>query len=454
MWKNARLMAKMAVIGVLTLLLLIPLGMILGLISERQSYKQEVIENLAQSWAKDQTVTGPYLVIRYWVKGMEKEWDPNLKEYTRKEIKRERLCILPPEKLAVEADLPVELRYRGIYRVPVYTAATRFQASFAVPERFGNISGEEIVAWDSPRLVVGVGDVRGIASVPNLKGMDKVLGFEPGTEIPGGGPGISAVLPPMAPDQSRTFDLAFDLNLLGMNSFSLVPLGRDSSLSIRSNWPHPGFSGRFPAAETSVGAGGFTVNWQLSHFATNLPDYFREGDLKLSSLGGLAVGAKLVDPVDIYTQTERATKYGVLFIALTFAAFFLHEVLKDLSIHPVQYCLVGGALALFFLLVVAFSEHVAFGLAYAIAASSCVGLIGFYLCYVLKSAVRGTVFTGMLAFLYGVLYMLLQSEDYALLMGSLLLFAGLAVVMVLTRRINWYALEKGGPVPPPMPTAS
>ncbi|MCO2314175.1 cell envelope integrity protein CreD, partial [Pseudomonas aeruginosa] len=209
-------------------------------------------------------------------------------------------------------------------------------------------------------------------------------------------------------------------------------------------WPHPSFGGEFLPSEREITAQGFTARWQTSFFATNMEEALRScvEEQRCDGFQARAFGVGLVDPVDQYLKADRAIKYALLFITLTFAGFFLFEVLKRLAVHPVQYALVGLALAFFYLLLLSLAEHVGFELAYLVSAGACVGLIGFYLCFVLRSVARGLGFSAGLAGLYGLLYGLLSAEDYALLMGSLLLFAVLAAVMVLTRRLDWYGVGR------------
>ncbi|WP_208530823.1 cell envelope integrity protein CreD, partial [Pseudomonas aeruginosa] len=239
-------------------------------------------------------------------------------------------------------------------------------------------------------------------------------------------------------------EYAFDLSLLGSERLDIVPVGRDSQVILKADWPHPSFGGEFLPSEREITAQGFTARWQTSFFATNMEEALRScvEEQRCDGFQARAFGVGLVDPVDQYLKADRAIKYALLFITLTFAGFFLFEVLKRLAVHPVQYALVGLALAFFYLLLLSLAEHVGFELAYLVSAGACVGLIGFYLCFVLRSVARGLGFSAGLAGLYGLLYGLLSAEDYALLMGSLLLFAVLAAVMVLTRRLDWYGVGR------------
>ena len=224
----------------------------------------------------------------------------------------------------------------------------------------------------------------------------------------------------------RTLDFEFSIELGGSESFAIQPLGGDTAVAMRADWPHPSFQGQFLPLRHEIGPQGFSAHWKMSRYAV------QDKEQLLVSF---------VEPAGLYQQLERASKYGFLFIGLTFAAFLLFELLRRLAIHPVQYALVGLALAMFFLLLTALSEHIAFAAAYAAATLACVGLVTGYLVRVLKSARIGLAFGGALAALYAMLYALLKAEDYSLLGGALLLFGLLAAVMVATRRVDWYALS-------------
>jgi inner membrane protein len=272
------------------------------------------------------------------------------------------------------------------------------------------------------------------------------------------GGGIHVRLAAPAAGTSLRLQTDLDFILGGTESLALVPLGKDSRFSLRSSWPHPNYGGSFPPSSDSISDQGFRADWRVSSVATNAQRQYLTGailpsvavvgnDDADSSVGGEinAVQITLKDPVNVYSQADRATKYGLLFVLLTFVGFFMFELIKQLRIHPIQYGLVGLALAIFFLLLVSLSEHIDFGLSYLIASVACIGLLVFYLSAVLGGVVRALGFGAMLVTLYGSLYGLLISEDNALVLGAGLLFLILATIMVVTRKIDWYQL--GGSAP-------
>jgi inner membrane protein len=247
---------------------------------------------------------------------------------------------------------------------------------------------------------------------------------------------------------ATTYEFRIQLTLLGTERLDLVPVGATTTVALASKWPHPSFAGRLlPDPGTTLGEDGFAARWRTSHFATNLAQIYERclQSRQCESFNSHTLAVSFFQPVDLYHTVERSLKYGFLFIGLTFAAFFLFEILGRFVIHPLQYALVGCALAVFFLLLISLSEHLGFATAYAIATCACVALLGYYIRHVLKSARLGAAFALALALLYGLLYVLLRSEDHALLMGSLVVFACLAAAMIATRKVDWYAV--GGPAP-------
>ncbi|MFV0372108.1 MAG: cell envelope integrity protein CreD, partial [Azonexus sp.] len=285
-------------------------------------------------------------------------------------------------------------------------------------------------------LVVGLSDPRGITSDPEVTINGQRRRFAGGKVDPEIMPvqPLTVALGPIEAGKAHDFSVAFPLRLTGTTRLSVAPVGESNRIALQSAWPHPNFGGRFLPRERSVGADGFKARWEVSHLARNFTNALNPGS-------GEALSIDFIDPVNVYLQAERAVKYGVLFIVLTFAGFFLIETLRRAPIHPLQYLLVGLALAIFFLLLIALSEHMPFAAAYGASAAACIGLISAYLSGVFGGWRRGAAFGSGLTGLYGVLFGVLRSEDNALLMGSLLLFTALGAVMLATRRLDWYKLD-------------
>ncbi|MDH0301351.1 MULTISPECIES: cell envelope integrity protein CreD [unclassified Pseudomonas] len=434
---NKTLGFKLGLIVVLILLLLIPLLMIGGLIDERQNLRDDVLRDIAQSSSFDQQLSGPLLVVPY--RKYERRWiDKDGKSVQQTSTLSGNLYFLP-ETFDADIAVDTELRSRGIYQARLFHAKSRISGRFKLPERWGIDKDYDDYRFDKPFLVVGVSDIRGIENGLELTFDEQRLPFEAGTGLDWLRGGVHVALPQLDGQRAREFGYAFDLALQGTGQLHVLPVGRSSTVDMRANWPHPSFIGSYLPSRRAIDEKGFSAHWQTSFFATNLEDALRQcvSTQQCADFTGPTFGVSFIDPVDQYLKSERAIKYALLFIALTFAGFFLFEVLKNLSVHPVQYILVGVALAFFYLLLLSLSEHLGFALAYGLSASACVLLIGFYLAHVLRSLGRGVGFAAGLAALYALLYGLLSAEDYALLMGSLLCFGLLGVFMVLTRRLDW-----------------
>ena len=430
---------KIGAIVALAVALLIPLKLIESKIEERHATRTAVVAELANTSVGEQTLSGPVLVLPCTEHFVVEEGDP--KTGLRKE-KRRRDCAraFVPEELSVTGSLATENRYRGIYSARFFAGTFQFQGRFdlgGVTPPAAGVTRE----WGEPEVRVSVRDVRGIRSAVALTWDGEAYAFRPGVRPGAAGAGVHAALAgkPGALTGAHTF--SFSMEVLGLQGLSFVPSARHHVVRLAADWPHPSFVGRHLPATRKVGKEGFQAVWRLSDLSSEAPRTLAAcGDPACKPAEQYAFGVNLIDPVDVYVQAHRAVKYALLFVLLTFAAFFLFEILRDLRIHPVQYGLVGLALAMFFLLLIALSEHIRFVYAYIVAAGACVALIAFYLQAVLKATLRACGFAAMLTALYTMLYALLRSEDHSLLLGSALVFSVLAAVMVLTRRIDWYAV--------------
>jgi len=428
---------KIVAILFLTLLMMIPMVRIRGLIHERQDLRDQVLADVARSDAGTQTLAGPVLIVPFQRTLHEQVAGSGDRPVTVAREVQGELRLLP-SMMTLDGKLGTEERQRGIYHARVYRAESQLSGRFDVPENYGVTDDVASYRFGDARLVLGISDIRGIGNALTLRANGSDISFAPGTGSALFASGVQAPLSGSHAGRSIDFDIS--LTLAGTREFNIVPVGRESRVHLTSDWPHPSFIGEFLPVKRKIGSAGFDADWQTSFFATNLEDVLARC---ADATGGCKAleddhfGVSFIDPVDQYLKSERAAKYAFLFIGLTFAGFFLTEVLRRVSVHPIQYGLVGLALAMFFLLLLSLSEHMGFGLAYLVAAGACVGLISYYVRYVLGSVGQGMAFGAALASLYALLYGILSSEDYALLMGSLLVFGLLAMVMVLTRRVSW-----------------
>ncbi|HHV5720765.1 TPA: cell envelope integrity protein CreD [Klebsiella pneumoniae] len=424
-------------------LLSLPLMMVRELINERTDYRSEVVDAIEQSTSGSQKLAGPLIAI------------PITETLTRmenqKEVNYQRSWVYYwlPESLAVAGKQTVESRRVGIYSGQVWHHALQIKASFD-PLRLAALRKTNIVLGQ-PRLVVSVGDPRGIGAIhaPEVNG--NVLSVEPGLGISGDGAGIHMPMPALAAD-NKPLEIAFSLDLNGTGEFSLVPLGRNSELQLTSNWPHPGFLGSFLQTQREVSAAGYRAHWQSSWFANDMGSYFKD-DMEIPWSRLPAFSADVMSLADQYQLTDRATKYAILLIGLTFMAFFVFESLTRRPLHPMQYLLVGLSLVLFYLVLLALSEHIGFTAAWLAASLSGAVMNGIYLQAVLRGWRNSLLFVAALLLLDGVMWFLLHSEDSALLLGTGVLALALSVLMFLTRRVDWYALSLPKGTVPPTPAA-
>ena len=424
-------------------LLSLPLMMVRELINERADYRSEVVDAIEQSTSGSQKLAGPLIAI------------PITETLTRmenqKEVNYQRSWVYYwlPESLAVAGKQTVESRRVGIYSGQVWHNALQIKASFD-PLRLAALRKTNIVLGQ-PRLVVSVGDARGIGAIhaPEVNG--NVLSVEPGLGISGDGAGIHMPMPALAED-NKPLEIAFSLDLNGTGEFSLVPLGRNSELQLTSNWPHPGFLGSFLPTKREVNAAGYRAHWQSSWFANDMGSYFKD-DMEIPWSRLPAFSADVMSLADQYQLTDRATKYAILLIGLTFMAFFAFESLTHRPLHPMQYLLVGLSLVLFYLVLLALSEHIGFTAAWLAASLSGAVMNGIYLQAVLRGWRNSLLFVAALLLLDGVMWFLLHSEDSALLLGTGVLALALSVLMFLTRRVDWYALSLPKGTVPPTPAA-
>ncbi|WP_035054577.1 cell envelope integrity protein CreD [Andreprevotia chitinilytica] len=446
---------KLLAIGLLVLVLMVVLSLVRSLVNERQQRAQSVVAEIAEHSAHAQTLVGPFLVMPY----TQTEWTLTERTQDNKQVKEwqsgnevAQTLLIQPDKLDVTGDVAVTMLKRGIFQVPVYKSGLKLAGRFAVPARNSvEVRGEQggkryEYRWGQPYLAVSVSDARGLGAIAGTAG-GGALSFLPGSKQPWLGAGVHADLQGTPGAVAQALDFSLALTLSGTETLNVTPVGKANRLALSGDWAHPSFVGPFAPSERSTAANGFTAEWQANDWATGLTDEVLArcvaAGKDCAQLGVGSFGLRLIDPVDRYLLVERTVKYAELFLLLTFGAFFLMEVLKKLAVHPVQYGLVGLALALFFLLTLSLSEHMAFAAAYWIAAGASIALLGYYVSHVLAGWRRGLGFSALLAVLYGVLFGILQSEDMALLLGSLVLFGLLAVVMVITRKVNWYGVGRG-----------
>jgi len=454
------LLSKAAALAIVILLLLLALARVDDVIRARQWHQRAAEQGLQDSLASPQTVLGPVMQMR-----CEETWERVEGEGKDRKMvseRRDHVVTAWPRTLSVDGSAAIEPRYRGLFKLNGYLAKHTLRAEWeplAPPRRSAEQAGSRMTC-QLPTIAVALSDARGIRSA-TVKFGEQVLAVAPGSLLATQPQGFHATLPGVA---DVPFALDIGLELAGTRQLAWVPVAQQNKLTLHSPWPHPSFGGRFLPVDRQVSEQGFKSTWQVSALATTAQHAVQAGaalcglhedgevagtaaryEAAPAKEGRLApcidtFGVAFIDPVNGYLLNERATKYGLLFITLTFVVVALVEVMRRLRVHPVQYLLVGCALTVFFLLLLSLSEHLPFWQAYLAAAAACTALLAYYGAHVLQGAKAGAAFGAGIATLYAALYALLQMEQTALVLGSMLLFAVLAALMVATRRIDWYAL--------------
>lgn len=419
---------RIVIIGFLSLVLLIPVLMIQSVIKERQGRFTETQNEISSKWGGTQNITGPLLVI------------PRIRRITsaagEKHIFNENIYILPDE-LKMSGEVIPQVRYRGIYKTVVYTSDIDFSGAFDT-HNLKDFENESDILLDDAYLVLGISDLKGINHALDITWQKQKIQALPG--IKDNGPllsGITFKIP--VNDDNNKYNFQFNLNLNGSTDLFFTPVGKVTMLELSSDWPDPIFTGSFLPENRDVSDQGFSASWKILNYNRNYPQQWVGNAYKLND-SDFGVSFKFL--VDIYQKTERTTKYAIMFIALTFLTFFMFEILGKKLLHPVQYVLIGFALLVFYTLLLALSEYIGFDWSYLVAAIAIISLITSYSKSILQSRYGVLTVSGILIFLYFYLYIILQLQDFSLLIGSIGLFIILALVMYLTRKVDWFNVKK------------
>jgi inner membrane protein len=448
---STRLVLKAFAIAALTIVILIALFLISNIIDSRQSYRNDARTSIEESYAFSQTIVGPILIRPFTVTSHSTRTDEKgvkqIIEHTRSGSSWSF-----PHELNVTGTLVPSERRHGLYKVPVYELDSHLTGTVDVADAALN-EGEtaQNVIYGTPYFALGVTDVRGIVGSPKMTVNNLPVRILQGApESASWQPNLQAPLRVSPEGLHGRITFALDLTLAGTDHLNIAPVADSNHIDLSSSWPSPLFAGSFLPRGYTVGTDGFKAQWDISSLASaTQAQMLTHKDKDNAKLDLLEVD--LITPVDPYKLSDRAVKYGILFVLITFGGFFVFEVMHHLPIHPVQYFLVGLGLAIFFLLLISFSEHMAFGAAYLLASAACIGLLTFYLTFVLRSLRYGLAFGSLLTLLYAGIYGLLISEDNALVLGSLMLFVLLALVMYVTRKVDWYKNTAPQTPPPPLP---
>lgn len=451
---SGSLAVKFTIVALLVVMFVIPWGIVYSMVSERTTRRGEAAREVSAIWGGPQQVGAVVLTVPYHEPWIAAPADKSRPEQPA----RDGVVRVLPESLDMQVELVPSVRYRGMFPVTVYTANVKISGRFVLPDLAAVHADPEAMLWDRAMVRIGLAHMKSVnpdaALVWNGARLPLAAAMEP---MPGlTANGLEAAVPdPRAAATATPGGLPFELvlEMKGTGSFSFQPAGKVTSVVLSSTWPDASFTGAFLPDSRQSSALGFEARWRVGSFGRGYPQAWREGESRrqgccefISAQLGAAqqaavFGAELVTAVDLYQQTERSVKYGMLFVGLTFLLFLLIELLRGVRVHPVQYVLVGGALLVFYLLLLSLAEQIGFGAAYLTAASATVVLIASYVAHAFRRRTDGLQAGAWLAGLYATLFVLVRLEDYALLAGALLLFGVIAAVMYLTRRVDWYAVR-------------
>ncbi len=422
---------KLVSIFILMLLLMIPMEFVRSLISERDALRESAIKEVSDKWANEQYLYGPILTIPY---------NKQVLEDGKTRSVREEVHILP-SMLTVDANVEPQSLYRGIYKVVVYDSKVSFKGSFTGLEDYLADLNQYELLWNEAFLTINISDLRGIKDKVEVTWNGTAIPVEPGSKIPElvtSGITVNNIITDVP--VANVFDFSFDLHLQGSQYLGFIPLGKETNVKLASNWQDPSFSGSFLPDDRTVNEKGFSATYKILELNRNYPQFWTANQ-HFQSMQNSAFGVDLLLPANDYQKATRSAKYALLAIALTFLTFFLVEIFNKKRVHPFQYVLIGLSLVLFYTLLISISEHSNFDLAYFISSVSVITMIGLYSKTILNNLKQTIVLVMVLCLTYLFVYITLQIQDYALLIGSVGLTSILALTMYITRKVNWYDLS-------------
>jgi inner membrane protein len=423
---------KLALIGFLTLVLLIPANLILNLIREREQRRIETIAEVSSIWGNAQTLCGPVISVPFKVTKQTEEGAL---------ITETKTAHFLPENLRIEGSVKPEERYRGIYKVVSYRASLHVSGNFAALDP-GLLNISE-TAFETGQAVIEFG-------IPDMRGINQEILIHWGDSVQEVIPGLlsthlseSGIHANISLEGKKVYNFSFDIDLNGSQSLNFIPLGKETNIKMNSTWNSPSFCGAFLPDDREINDAGFNAFWNILQLNRNFPQQWIDDQYSVIES---SFGVELLTPVDTYRKSERSVKYAILFIALTFIVFFFAEVLTKTRIHFVYYFLTGAAICIFYSLLTALAEHMTFTIAYLVSSVIIAGMIGIYANSLYKKwQVTLTVVTSLVA-LYVFLFVILQMMDYSLLFGNIGLVIILGIVMYFSRKIDWYSSVRGDQV--------
>lgn len=414
---------KIFFIIAIALVLIVPSIMTTDLMQERLYTKNQAISEINKKWGDTQTLQGPFLAIPYRTYNKDGEYNINF-------------IHLLPRRLNISAKMTPHIRYRSIYEAILYNAKIDFSGDFALNEVQKLSINNNDIYWEQATFSMGISDLRGIKDT--IKVDFNGAKYSANSGLKTNYIAKYGVSTPVELNASNKANFSFSLNINGSEQINFTPLGSETNVDITSKWQSPSFNGAFLPAQRDISEKGFDAKWKILSLNRTYPEVWRDGQYNTNTS---IFGLKLINTADVYQRSIRISKYALLFIVFTFTAFLLSEIISKKRIHPIQYFLIGAAIVLFYVLLISFSEHIGFDISYLLCSIIITALISAYSYGIIKSKKLTLSIFLILTILYSYLYVILQSEGYSLLMGSIGLLIMLSTVMYVTKEIDWYSYD-------------
>jgi inner membrane protein len=418
--------------------------MIEGQIEDRSQNRYEARDAVKKSWTGNQIILSSILIIPYEESSTTRVYNKELGRYVAKITWIKKKTFILPQQQSITSDLDHQILTKGIHKVPVFTAELKINGSFDLAKVLNLRSNPEIRLSDKAYLSFGIEDTRGITGTPSLMINNRVLETNPGSKLDFFLSGFHAAIEISSIAENINFESK--VTVKGMGRIAFIATGKENKVVLKSDWPHPSFDGAFLPISRKISDNGYEATWQVCVFNTDMENHIQRClENQCDNIYANSFGVDHIQAVDIYLKSLRSIKYGLLVVIVTFTLFVLYEVLNtQIRIHPISYGLTGIALAIFFLLLSALSEHISFAFSYWISSVACSSLIGYYVSHFSSSKKHGLSIFGLLNAFYLILFFIIRSEAHALLSGSILLFVLLTLIIVVTRNINWYKFGSEG----------
>lgn len=424
---------RLFLIGILTLLLLIPSFWVQTLISDRQSRQQEVVSEIAEKWSGTQLIESPVIQLPYRIAVKTTNSD------NKTEIKETYSTIyILPENLDIQSQIDPEILHRGIFDAVVYNTRIQIQGKFSELELKKSGINPDMVVWEKAKIIAGISDFKGLKASPVIKINGESYTAEPDFSKENIFKNSLAVQANLSNVKSTAVSFSYDINLRGTGELSFLHLGKNTTAEVKGNWNNPSFTGSYLPEKREISEKSFSSEWKMSNFNRPFPQQW-EGENEAMSAANITKGSfglKFLLPVDQYQKTMRTAKYAALVIILSFISLFFIELLKKIKINLLQYALIGAAMIIYYALLLSFTEQVGFTAAYLIASIATLILISTFVGAYLKNKRASLVFASILTIFYSFIFVIIQLQDMALLVGSIGLFITVATLMYFSVKIN------------------